>query len=147
MYLDSDFVLLQVVKLHQKLGKPIPEPAPLKPPEPKETKENSDKKAGNGNKGAMRKQPPKKMAAPKITFVGGTKLTSTGLVKSEAGSTNAGVSAGASTAGTPVGQDAEMEEGWYYCFLPGQFIKHSISVSVQVHVINSHNPRVVFRIP
>ena len=95
----------------------------------------------------MRKQPPKKMAAPKITFVGGTKLTSTGLVKSEAGSTNAGVSAGTSTAGTPVGQDAEMEEGWYYCFLPGQFIKHSISVSVQVHVINSHNPRVVFRIP
>ncbi|CAH3034416.1 unnamed protein product [Pocillopora meandrina] len=100
----------KVVKLHQKLGKPIPEPAPLKPPEPKETKENSDKKAGNGNKGAMRKQPPKKMAAPKITFVGGTKLTSTGLVKSEAGSTNSGVSAGTSTAGTPVGQDAEMEE-------------------------------------
>ena len=51
------------------------------------------------------------MAAPKITFVGGTKLTSTGLVKTDAGSSGSGVSAANSTAGTATGQDTEMEEG------------------------------------
>ena len=59
----------------------------------------------------MRKQPPKKMAAPKITFVGGTKLTSTGLVKTDAGSSGSGASVANSTAGTATGQDTEMEEG------------------------------------
>ena len=103
------------MKLHQKLGKPIPEPTPLKPPEAKDSsKENGDKKGNNGNKGQMRKPPPKKMAAPKITFVGGTKLTSTGLVKTDAGQTGPGASV-TSTAGSTAAQDVDMEEG--ECFI------------------------------
>ena len=98
-----------MIKLHQKLGKPIPEPAPLKPPEPKDSsKENGDKKAGPGNKGQQRKPPPKKMAAPKITFVGGTKLTSTGLVKTDA---SPGAASGGSNSGSVAGNDVEMDEG------------------------------------
>lgn len=93
------------------MGKPIPEPTPLKPPEAKDTtKENGDKKAGAGNKGPQRKPPPKKMAAPKITFVGGTKLTSTGLVKADAGA-SPGAAAGNSNAGAASGNDVDMEEG------------------------------------
>ncbi|XP_078376532.1 zinc finger RNA-binding protein-like isoform X2 [Oculina patagonica] len=100
----------KVVKLHQKLGKPIPEPTPLKPPEPKDTtKDNGDKKAGIGNKGPMRKPPPKKMAAPKITFVGGTKLTSTGLVKTDTGPAGPGAASVTSAAGSAA-QDVDMEE-------------------------------------
>lgn len=101
---------LQVVKLHQKLGKPIPEPTPIKPPEPKEgMKENGDKKPGNGNKGPMRKPPPKKMAAPKITFVGGTKLTSTGLIKTDTGPS--GAASGNLTTGSAAAQDVDMDDG------------------------------------
>ena len=73
-------------------------------------KENGDKKVGVGNKGPQRKPPPKKMAAPKITFVGGTKLTSTGLVKSDTGSSPGAVS-GNSNSGSASGNDVEMEEG------------------------------------
>lgn len=105
------FLLQKVVKLHQKLGKPIPEPSPLKPPEAKDTaKENGDKKAGPGNKGLQRKPPSKKMAAPKITFVGGTKLTSTGIVKTDTGASPEAASAN-SNSGTASGSDAEMAEG------------------------------------
>lgn len=100
----------KVVKLHQKLGKPIPEPSPLKAPEAKDTtKENGDKKAGAGNKGAQGKPSPKKMAAPKITFVGGTKLTSTGIVKSDAAALPGAVS-GNSNAVATSGNEVEMEE-------------------------------------
>ena len=110
--LQTKIIPFQVVKLHQKLGKPIPEPTPIKPPEPKEAmKENGDKKSGNGNKGPMRKPPPKKMAAPKITFVGGTKLTSTGLVKTDAGPS--GAASGNSTTGSATAQDVDMDEGKY----------------------------------
>ena len=104
-------LLLKVVKLHQKLGKPIPEPSPLKPPEAKDaTKDNGDKKAGAGNKGSQRKPPARKIASPKITFIGGTRLTSTGLVKSEAGG-SPGALPGNNNAGSVSGNEAEMEEG------------------------------------
>ena len=58
----------------------------------------------------MRKPPPKKMAAPKITFVGGTKLTSTGLVKTDTGPSGPGVSSVTSAAGSAA-QDVDMDEG------------------------------------
>ena len=111
---DTFTLFQKVVKLHQKLGKPIPEPSPLKAPEAKDTtKENGDKKAGAGNKGAQGKPSPKKMAAPKITFVGGTKLTSTGIVKSDAAALPGAVS-GNSNAVATSGNEVEMEEG--QCF-------------------------------
>lgn len=85
---------------------------PPKPSEPKEAmKENGDKKAGVGNKGPMRKPPPKKMAAPKITFVGGTKLTSTGIVKTDTGPSGPGASSVTSTAGSAAVQEIDMEDG------------------------------------
>ena len=51
------------------------------------------------------------MAAPKITFVGGTKLTSTGIVKTDTGASPEAASAN-SNSGTASGSDAEMAEGW-----------------------------------
>ena len=45
-----------------------------------------------------------------ITFIGGTRLTSTGLVKSEAGG-SPGALPGTNNAGSVSGNEAEMEEG------------------------------------
>lgn len=63
---------LQTVKLHQKLGKPIPE---TKTPEQITAEE---KKASNeAPKKVMSRPASKTTTAPKINFVGGTKLVST----------------------------------------------------------------------
>lgn len=76
---------MQVVKLHVKLGKPIPEIQPIKAPEPKENKEGEEKtKGASNNRNQGRKAAAKRPVAPKITFVGGTKLTTTGVVKTDA---------------------------------------------------------------
>ena len=100
--------------MHQRLGKPIPEPSPIKAPEPKESKENGDKKVGN--KLQARKPPIRKTASPKINFVGGTKLTSSGLMRTDGGVLASGVSATSSSssgisASAALSQDVDMEEG------------------------------------
>ena len=66
------------------MGRPIPEIQPIKPPEPKDTDDKA--KSGGNNRNHARKAGMKRTAAPKITFVGGTKLTTTGVVKSDAAS-------------------------------------------------------------
>ena len=74
----------QVVKLYVKLGKPIPEIQPIKPQDAKENKEGEEKKnPASANRNHNRKTGAKRPVAPKITFIGGTKLTTTGIVKSD----------------------------------------------------------------
>ncbi|XP_065060254.1 zinc finger RNA-binding protein-like isoform X2 [Rhopilema esculentum] len=62
---------IKTIKLHQKLGKPIPD---FKTPEQISAEEK--KTANEGPKKVI--QRPKSAVAPKINFVGGTSLTSTG---------------------------------------------------------------------
>ncbi|XP_032239404.2 zinc finger RNA-binding protein isoform X2 [Nematostella vectensis] len=81
----------KVVNLHKKMGKPIPEIQPPKAPEAKDTKEDDKNKANkNNNRG---RNLPRRPAAPKINFIGGTKLTTTGVVKAEASSASSTSSA------------------------------------------------------
>ena len=69
---------LQTVKLHQKLGKPIPE---FKTPEQLTAEE---KKASNeAPKKVIQRPVTKGATTPKINFVGGTKLVSTGTGSKE----------------------------------------------------------------
>ena len=64
---------LQTVKLHQKLGKPIPE---FKTPEQITAEEK--KSTSDAPKKVIQRPGAKVASTPKINFVGGTKLLSTG---------------------------------------------------------------------
>ncbi|XP_031553484.1 zinc finger RNA-binding protein-like [Actinia tenebrosa] len=99
----------KVVKLHVKLGKPIPEILPIKAPEPKENKEGEEKtKVASNNRNQGRKNAAKRPVAPKITFVGGTKLTTTGVVKTNDASEGSTAQAGQAQQGaTAAGKDEE----------------------------------------
>lgn len=79
------------------MGRPIPEIQPIKVPE---VKDGEDKNKGNRNNN--RKPGAKKGAAPKITFVGGTKLTTAGIVKSDS-------SEGTTASGQTSKEDETME--------------------------------------
>ena len=63
---------MQTVKLHQKLGKPIPESKT-----PEQIAEEEKKAKGDAPKKVIQRPAAKATTAPKINFVGGTKLLST----------------------------------------------------------------------
>ncbi|XP_072167577.1 zinc finger RNA-binding protein-like isoform X2 [Diadema setosum] len=98
----------KVLKLHTKLGKPIPSAEPVKignqATAASAATGNGKATAAAGKGAAKAAQPVKKMVTPKITFVGGSKLTTTGTAETEkkvdtkAGST---ASKAPTTAATP----------------------------------------------
>ena len=76
---DGLSINLQTVKLHQKLGKPIPE---FKTPEQITAEEK--KSTTDAPKKVIQRPGTKVATAPKINFVGGTKLLSTSPATNQA---------------------------------------------------------------
>ena len=85
------------------MGKPIPEISPPKAPVRAAKDQKEDEKKTANNKPPGKRQPVKKTAAPKITFVSGTKLAST-MNKSE------GTTTATSTAATTTGASASSQD-------------------------------------